>query len=264
VQPTPAADRRVALVMAASRGLGRGCAEALADAGLALAVCARRREPLDQVVADLRGRGAPAVGLVADVATAEGVDAVVSGAREAFGGVDVLVANAGGPPLGDFLSLGEDDWRTGYELTLMSAVRAMRACLPGMAEAGFGRIVVVGSSSVRSPIDGLVVSNAFRPALLGVVKSVAGEFAARGVTVNMVSPGRIQTDRSRAADEAAAARRGVGYEQARQDSEAAIPMGRYGTPAELGALVAFLASGAAGYITGQSILVDGGLVRCLP
>jgi 3-oxoacyl-[acyl-carrier protein] reductase len=263
VQPTSSTDRRVALVMAASRGLGRGCAEALADAGFALAVCARRQAPLDELVADLRGRGAPAVGVTADVAQPEGIEALVSAALDAYGRVDVLVANAGGPGMGEFRELDDDDWRAAFELTLMSAVRALRRCVPLMAAAGFGRAIVIGSSSVRSPIPGLALSNAFRPALHGVVKTLAAEVAREGVTVNMVSPGRIETDRSRAADEAAAERAGTGYDQVRRASEAAIPMGRYGQPAELGALVAFLASDAAGYLTGQSILVDGGMVQCL-
>jgi 3-oxoacyl-[acyl-carrier protein] reductase len=263
VQAGSNADRRVALVMAASRGLGRGCAEALADAGFALAVCARRQAPLDELVAVLRERGAPVVGVTADVGTAEGVEALVSAALDAYGRVDVLVANAGGPPMGDFGSLGDDDWRAAFELTLMSAVRALRRCVPLMAASGFGRAIVIGSSSVRSPIPGLALSNAMRPALHGVVKTLAIEVAGQGVTVNLVSPGRIETDRSRAADEATAARAGTGYDEVRRASEASIPMGRYGRPAELGALVAFLASDAAGYITGQRILVDGGMVQCL-
>ena len=263
MQPASTPDRRVALVMAASGGLGRACAEALAGQGLALAVCARRQVPLDEAVASLTALGVPALGVRADVAEPEGVEALVSAAPVACGRVDVLVGNAGGPRAGEFGSLDDDAWRAAFELTPMSAVRAMRRCLPLMAAGGSGRVVVIGSSSVRSPIDGLVLSNAFRPALLGVVKSLAIEHAAQGVTVNMVSPGRIDTDRARAVDEAAAGRTGVSSEQVRRAYEAGIPMGRHGRPAQLAALVAVLASEQAGYITGQSILVDGGLVRCL-
>jgi 3-oxoacyl-[acyl-carrier protein] reductase len=191
------------------------------------------------------------------------VEAVFHTLDESFGRLDILVANAGGPPPGTFLNATDTHWQTAFELTLMSAVRAMRLAVQRMQDRQYGRIVVIGSSSVKQPIPGLVVSNAFRPALLGVVKTLAQEVAATGITVNMVSPGRIDTDRVHMLDEARAKAQGISYDQSRAESERSIPARRYGSPAEIGALVAFLASEAAGYVTGQSMLVDGGMVSAL-
>lgn len=255
--------QRVALVMAASKGLGLASAEALAANGHRLVLCARRAGELHTAADRLRGVGAEVAAVPADVSREADLHAVFAAATERYGGVDVLVTNAGGPPPGHFLQLSDDQWHDAFELTFMSAVRMIRLTLPGMRERGFGRILVIGSSSVKQPIEGLTLSNAFRPALLGVVKSLAQEVAPDGVTVNMVSPGRIETDRLRALDESRARTQGVPYDQLRMASQQAIPAQRYGQPAELGSLVAFLASDAAEYITGQSILVDGGLVSAL-
>ena len=254
--------QRTALVMAASRGLGRGSAEALAS-DHRLVLCARNADRLQTLAAELRERGADVVTIAADVSRPRDLDTVFDEATQSFGPVDVLVANAGGPPPGSFLKLSEEQWHEAFELTFMSAVRAIRHVLPGMLERGFGRIIVIGSSSVKQPIENLTLSNAFRPALLGVVKSLAQEVARQGVTVNIVSPGRIDTDRVRTLDESRARANNVTYEEFRSSNERSIPAGRYGEPAELGALVAFLASDAAAYITGQSILIDGGMVSAL-
>jgi 3-oxoacyl-[acyl-carrier protein] reductase len=215
------------------------------------------------VAIQLRAAAVDVATVPADVSREADIDAVFACAEERFGGVDVLVTNAGGPPPGGFLQLSDKQWGDAFELTLMSAVRAIRLAVPGMRERGFGRIVVIGSSSVKQPIENLTLSNAFRPALLGVVKSLAPEVARDGVTVNMVSPGRIDTDRVRALDEARAQAQGISYDQYRSAFEKTIPAQRYGQPGDLGALVAFLASDAAGYVTGQSILVDGGMVSAL-
>jgi 3-oxoacyl-[acyl-carrier protein] reductase len=257
-------SRRVALVLAASKGLGRGCAAVLAERGLAVFVCARGEDGLEQTVAALRDQGAEAAGAVCDVSDSGDLQRLLDEVEATYGSLDVLVANAGGPPPGPLLELTDDDWSRGFELTLMSVVRAVRLAVPRMRTAGYGRIVVLGSSSVRHPIPNLDLSNAFRPALVGLVKSLAGVVAANGITVNMVSPGRIATERVRALDERAAEREGLSYEEVRARSERSIPMGRYGSPEDLAALVAFLASEEAGYITGQSILVDGGMIRSLP
>jgi 3-oxoacyl-[acyl-carrier protein] reductase len=259
-----ATSRRKALVMAASRGLGRASAEALAADGHDLVLCARSAGPLEEVAAPLRERGTSVLTAVADVAVADQLDAVFDQAESDGGALDVLVVNAGGPAPGAFTDLTEPDWYTAFELTMMSSVRAIRRALPAMRENGFGRIVVIGSSSVRSPIPNLTLSNAFRPALAGLVTSLAQEVAREGVTVNLVAPGRIDTDRVRQLDEARADRAGLDYATFREGAERAIPAGRYGTPSEVGSLVAFLSSDAAAYITGQTLLVDGGLIPFLP
>jgi 3-oxoacyl-[acyl-carrier protein] reductase len=257
-------DQRVAIVMAASKGLGRGCAVALARQGFRLVLCARNQQGVDEAVASIRRDGGDAIGCAADVSKAADIQTVFEVADQTYGRVDALVANAGGPPPGAFESLSDDAWRQAFELTLMSAVRAINHAIPRMRAAGHGRIIVLGSSSVRMPLPNLALSNVFRPGLVGAVKTLAVELAGDGITVNMVSPGRVDTDRVRTLDEGRAKREGTTYEEARSRSERAIPIGRYGSPADVGELVAFLASERAGYITGQSILVDGGLVPSLP
>ena len=254
---------RVALIMAASKGLGRGCAEALGSAGYRLMLCARNQSGLDDVVASLRARNVEAAGVAADVSQISELERVFKAVDQTYGHLHVLVANAGGPPPGTFLRVTEEQWVTAFNLTLMSAVRAMQMAIPRVQATGNGRLIVIGSSSVKQPIPGLVLSNAFRPALLGVVKTLSQELAPEGITVNMVSPGRIDTDRVRTLDENRAREQSVSYEQFREQYEQTIPARRYGAPDELGSLVAYLASQNAGYITGQSILVDGGMVSAL-
>lgn len=258
------AARRVAVVMAASRGLGRASAEALADAGLDLVVCARGADALTSTAESLRARGSRVTEVTADLTVAEDVDRVVRTASETYGRLDVLVVNAGGPPAGTFAELDDEAFVAGFTLTQMSAVRAIRAAVPLMVAAGGGRIVVIGSSSVRSPIGHLVVSNTYRPGLNGLVKTLAVELAPSGITVNMVSPGKIATDRLRAMEERVAAERSTTTEEVRRAAVARIPAGRLGEPRELGDTVAHLASERAAYVTGQSILVDGGMVPNLP
>lgn len=255
---------RVAVVLAGSRGLGRACAAALAKMGHRLVLCARGEERLEEAAGELRELGAEVVTAQADLSTPQGVEQVFTTADVTFGRLDVLVSNAGGPPPGGFLSLDDEAWRVGFELTLMSAVRSITHAIPRMERAGGGRILILGSSSVRAPIDNLVLSNTFRPGLAGLVKSLAVELATKRITVNMISPGRIATDRIRELDEVAAERQGTDIETTQARSIARIPMGRYGQPEELAAMVGFLASDEAGYITGQSLLVDGGMVPTLP
>lgn len=254
---------RVAVVLAGTKGLGRGCVEALADQGFAIGLCARSATDVEEAVAALEERGVRAFGRTVDVREPDQLRDFFAAVEAELGPVGVLVANAGGPPPGRILDLDDATWQVGFELTFMSAVRAIRLAVPQMRAAGYGRLIVIGSSSVRQPLDNLGLSNAFRPALVGVIKSLAIDLAPEGITANLVSPGRIATERVAELDRRVAERDGIPVEEVRARAESAIPMGAYGQPADLGELVAFLAGPTAGYVTGQTILVDGGLVRSL-
>jgi 3-oxoacyl-[acyl-carrier protein] reductase len=255
--------RHVALVMAGSKGLGRGTADALAASGHDLVICARNEDDVRATSAQLGEYGGRIETATADVSKLADIERVFQRSDEVFGRVDVLVANAGGPPPGAFLDVSEEMWAAAFQLTLMSAVRAMRLAVDRMRPHHWGRIVVLGSSSVKEPIPNLALSNALRPALHGCVKTLSTEVAGDGITVNIVSPGRIDTDRVRSLDESRGKARGISSREIRAETEKRIPVGRYGQPSDVGALVNFLASDAAGYITGQSILVDGGMVSAL-
>jgi 3-oxoacyl-[acyl-carrier protein] reductase len=251
--------RRTAVVMAASRGLGRASADALAAAGHDLVLLARDAARLAETAAELRRHGGAVDTQAVDVADGAALERAVGGVA-AERGVDVLVANAGGPPPGRFTDADDGAWQAAFDLVVMSVVRATRLVLPSMVARGRGRVVVIGSSSVVSPLPSLVLSNALRPALAGLVASLAQEVARDGVTVNLVAPGRFDTDRVRTLDERRASAAGTTLEEFVRRTEDSIPIGRYGRAEELGGVVAFLASDAASYLTGQSILLDGGLV----
>ncbi len=248
---------RRALVTGASRGLGRGCAEALAAEGVALVIAARGREALEEAAAAIRAtHGVAVTAVAADVAEAEGRAAILDAAGEA----DILVTNAGGPPPGAWDALGEEALRRAIEANMLAPVALMQALLPGMCARGWGRAVNVTSSAVLSPTSALGLSTAARMGLTGWVAGVARDVAGRGVTVNNLLPGSHETARIVALDAAEAAREGTTPEAVRARAIAGIPAGRYGTAAEFGAVCAFLCSARAGYVVGQNILVDGGAV----
>jgi 3-oxoacyl-[acyl-carrier protein] reductase len=248
---------RTAVVPGASSGLGLAVARALAAEGANVVLGGRRGELVREEASTL----ASAVGVEVDLTDPGAADALVGAAQDHFGPVDVLVLNGGGPPPGLAVDFTPEQLADAIALLVQPHQRLVRAVLPGMRGRGFGRIVAIGSSGVQAPLERLVASNAARAALAGYLKTLATEVAADGVTVNMVLPGRIATDRTTAIDNATAERTGTTPDAARAQSEATIPAGRYGTPDEFAAVVAFLASGAASYVTGEQIRCDGGLVR---
>lgn len=255
---------KVALVAAASRGLGRAVAEELAAEGASLLLCARTEGPLEEARAHIeRTSGVPVLSVAGDVSSPEDVARITGAALERFGRVDILVTNAGGPPAGTFESLSAEDWERATRLTLTSVLGLTRAVLPGMRERRWGRILNVTSIAVKQPVENLMLSNSLRAAVTGFARTLANEVAADGVTVNNLLPGYTRTERVDELARAAALREGIDEAQARARWESEIPMRRLGEPREFAALAAFLASDRAGYITGTSITVDGGWVRSL-
>lgn len=244
-----------ALVTGASRGLGRGCAEALAEAGVDLCLNARGAEALEFAAAEIRARhGVEVRTVVADVTSEEGQARVL----EAAGAVDILVTNAGGPPPGSWRDWGRADFLAAVEANMMTPILLMQAVLPGMCDRGWGRVVNITSTSVKAPLASLGLSNTARAGLTGYVAGVSRQVAGQGVTINNLLPGSHDTDRIRSLDEAAVAREGITREEARARRIAGIPAGRYGTAQEFGAMCAFLCSQHAGYVVGQNIVLDGG------
>ena len=253
---------RSALVTGAGAGLGFGAARALIEEGANVALAARGEAALGKAVEMLAALGGGrAVGLTADVSVPGEPERVARDAEAAVGPLAILVANAGGPRAGTFFELSESDWQAAYQLTLMSAVRLCRAVLPGMLERRWGRIVFITSTSVKQPIDGLLLSNVFRPGVVGLAKTLAGEVARHGVTVNCVCPGPYETARIEELMESRARRAGTDVAEARRRYIEGVPVGRFGQPIELGRAIAFLASEEAAFVTGTSLSVDGGSVR---
>jgi 3-oxoacyl-[acyl-carrier protein] reductase len=254
---------RVAIVAAASKGLGRAVAEELAAEGAAVVVCARGRDALEaaaKAMADAGGRAHP---VAADVADPDQIGNVVAEAERVFGPVDILVTNSGGPPAGTFDQLSPADWDLATQVLLTSAVTFTRAVLPGMRARRWGRILNITSIAAKQPVDGLMLSNSLRAAVIGFARTLATEVARDGVTVNNLIPGYTRTERVVELSEHKAAAQGTTPEAVIGRWEEEIPMGRIGEPREFAALAAFLASDRASYITGQSMVVDGGWIRAL-
>lgn len=244
-----------ALVSAASKGLGRGCAAALAEAGVDLVICARGAEALAETAEALRAaHGVKVTGIVADITQEEDRARVL----EAAGEIDILVTNAGGPPPGLWPDWSRDDFIKALDANMLTPIALMQAALPGMMARGWGRVVNITSVSVRAPVAALGLSNSARAGLTGFVAGTARQVAPKGVTINNLLPGMHATDRAVSLDRNAARAGNISEEEARAQRWAAIPVGRYGTSEEFGAACAFLCSQHAGFIVGQNILLDGG------
>lgn len=258
------ADKTV-LVTAASKGLGFATAKAFAQEGARVFLCSRTEPALLQAVEEIqRDTGNALVyGLVADVSSSSDIESMFAQIHQVVPGIDVLMNNAGGPPPGDFNHVNDEQWQQAFISNLMSVVWLTRLALPYMRKQHWGRIVNFASSSVRQPIDNLILSNTLRAGVAGLSKSLALEMAKDNILVNVLAPGRISTDRVAQLDKERATHLGQDEAQVRRQSESAIPLGRYGSTKEFASMAVFLGSAANGYITGQTVLVDGGMVRSL-
>jgi len=246
---------RKAIVCAASKGLGRGCAEALAAAGVELVLNARGEKALEATAAAIRERhGVAVTAVAADITATEGRDAVLAACRAP----DILVTNAGGPPPGIWSDWSREDFLKAIDANMLTPIALMQAVLPGMIERRWGRVVNITSGAVKSPIAALGLSNTARTGLTGFVAGTSRQVAEHGVVINNLLPGVHATDRADALDKGVMAARGIDLDTARAQRAATIPARRYGTPGEFGAACAFLCSVHAGFIVGQNLLIDGG------
>ncbi len=245
---------RKAIVCASSKGLGKGCATVLAQEGASVTICARGADALQATAAQLRASGATVTAVVCDVTTEAGRDALLAACPDP----DILITNAGGPPPGDFKDFSLADWRKAVEDNMITPIALIHATLYGMMARGFGRIVNITSASIKHPIAALELSNGARLGLTGAIAVLARKAAHANVTINGILPGPFNTDRLRGTSQRMAEARKVPVAVIDEERKASVPAGRFGTPEEFGAVVAFLCSQHAGFITGQNVLIDGG------
>lgn len=253
---------KAAAVMASSDGLGRASALALAREGADVAICGRRKDHVEETAAAIaKETGRTIVPIVADVSAAHDVERFVNAAEADLRGLDILVTNAGGPPVGRFEDLTDEAWRAGYELTLMSNVRAIRAALPHLRNEGGGSVIGIASTSVKQPIENLLLSNAMRMGVAGLFKTLATEYAHENIRFNLVLPGMMATKRLESIARETAKQDDITFEAAWDRRASGIPARRIGDPQEFGDAVAWLASPRSAYTTGTVLQIDGGLVK---
>ena len=250
---------KIALVAASTRGLGRGCAQALAAEGCRVAVCSRNQTAAQEAAMDIAAQsGSEVLGFAADMRLKEDIDRLVTQVIDALGHPDILVTNAGGPPPGTFETTPLPDYQKALELNLMSAVHLVHQLYPAMKNKKWGRIIAITSISVKQPISNLLLSNMARAGLTGFLKTVSTELAPYGITVNALLPGTHETSRINQLVQDRAMREGKSEEELYQEMVASVPCKTIGDPADFGAAAAFLAGRQARYITGQNLLIDGG------
>lgn len=254
---------KTALVIASSQGLGKAIAKQLVEEGANVMITGRKEEKLQLVKDELQILGKGNVSyLQTDITKIEEIKNVVRKTVEVFGGIDLLVNNAGGPPSGSIDTLTDEQWLQSFELNLLSYVRIIRESLPHLRKQG-GKIVNIASVSIKEPIPGLLLSNTFRLGIVGLTKTLATELGPENIVINTVAPGRIATDRIAFLDQVNADKHGVTKEEIKHRAEQSIPLGRSGEPEEFAKVVTFLLSGANTYMTGNSYLVDGGMVKSI-
>jgi 3-oxoacyl-[acyl-carrier protein] reductase len=252
---------KVAMVAGASRGLGFSVAKALAGEGASVSIASRDEAAICEAAKRLTGSAGDVFAMAADVRTADDIARWTEATERRFGGIDLLFTNSGGPPAGAAISFDDAAWQEAADLLVFSVLRMVRGAVPSMQRRGGGSILVSTSSSVKEPIPNLGLSTVMRASVSALAKTLALELAGSKIRVNQIIPGRLDTDRLRQLDEGNAKRSGVPVEEQRKRALATIPMGRYGQPDEFGRAAAFLLSDAAGYITGATLQVDGGLIR---
>jgi len=257
-------DKKV-LVMASSKGLGKATALEFAKEGATVLITSRSEETTALTAQEIKEQtGNPNVfAKTCDMSSVEDINELFAWVTSEFGGVDILINNTGGPTAGGFNDVSDDDWMAAFEKNLLSYIRTTRAVLPHMQAHNFGRIINISSSSTKEVIDGLILSNTFRSGMVGLTKSLAREYAKHNIMVNTIGPGRIATDRIKELDQIAAERQQVSFEEITERSKNLIPIGRYGQPEEFAKVVLFLASPANTYMTGQSLVIDGGMLKAL-
>ena len=253
---------KVALVAAASQGLGKAAALSLAKEGVNLAICSRNEKAINAAAQEIASStGVKVLPVVADVSNADDIDKLVQRVVKEYGTIHILVNNAGGPPVGKITSLPDVEWEKGYNLTLMSMVRLTRSVLPLMEKQQWGRVVTIVSLVAKQPMDDLLISSTIRPGILGLSKVLANQYGTFNITVNTICPGLIFTKRQEELSKSRSAEKNMTLEEYLADSAKQIPIGRLGKPEEIGDVIAFLASERASFINGINLLVDGGQVK---
>lgn len=257
-------NKRV-IVMASSKGLGKATALQFAREGSKVLISSRNEDELKKTSEEIKqvSNNNNVYFSVCDVTKENDINRLFETANAKLGGVDILINNSGGPTPGGFGQVNDDDWKDSFEKNLLSYIRTIRLALPFMKEQNFGRIVNISSSSTKEVLDGLILSNTFRLGMVGLSKSIAREYAANNILINTVGPGRIQTDRVTELDQLAADKKNVTLEEIREGYEQVIPSGRYGEPEEFAKVIVFLCSEANTYMTGQNLVIDGGMLKAL-